>query len=1099
MKGVANFLSPTPSESQARATPSEAAAPAVRPPTQTSPSRRGHRSQDARLRRRAAWEDRIRQFQDREPPPETPCGLQQHPDFQPGPAIPTGNSTGSSTAGETTAPVHDVAHRFLVRPLEGDTHVDVNSPFPASPTAREPRPQGLDACSFTFLHANTQGIFSKSADVAHLVERSNFPQIVGFTETFLDPSKPFSLKGYVQIARLDRRTGETQGGIVLFAKIGFEKSIVHIGDSKVHERSWFVVHTNRGAVLLALWYRRPTKGEVQSIDDLYDELSEFGGHTIHTIIMGDMNVHEASWLRFSDGSSEEGRALQDFSNITGLEEKVGAPTRGGNLLDLVLSDLAGDLKCAVKPGVSDHEAVLGTISFGMPLEHTVEREFFDYQHAPWQAINEDLSSRDWDSELAEHGVDEAASLFARVIMDTLRKHVRHKRSKVRVSTHPWLNDRCREAIDKKIAARGSDMEIPARDECSRVLSEEHLKYVERTKSKLGKLDSSSKQWWKLSNSLQGRGKSGHGVQPLRRADGTWARTALEKAELLSDTFLSKSSLPVESHNEFSALPPGAGVAADTFLPVRTRDVQRQLNKLKEDSATGPDEIASRVLKKCSGSLARPLALVIRRMLAEGRWPSCWRFHNIVPLYKKKAKSDPNNYRGIHLTSQISKAVERVIGRLFLPKLQASGVFGSKQFAYSTGRSHLDALALSALSWLLSLERGHLVALYCSDVSGAFDRVCEPRLVSELERSGLHPRILALLKSWLEPRQSVVVLDGCSSAPQPLTNSVYQGTVLGSPLWNVHYADSNKAVQAEGFSEVVFADDLNCSKDMGPTTTEAQARAALRRCQTSLHRWGAANKVTFDPGKESFHAIHRTRSFGDNFKILGVLFDCQLTMRSAAQEIAREAGWKAKALLRCRRFYSQGELVKLYKAQVLSFIESRTPAIHHAAPSVLDAIDRVQRRFLREVGLSEIDALIRHRLAPLSARRDIAMLGLVHRVSHGRAPGPLVDLLSAGPPQHVRPAEASVTRGILRRHDRQMPEYISRGGHTETLRRSCFGLITVWNLLPPEVANAKRTKTCQKLLQKCLVQRALRAPDSEWQHFFLKDARVMPISAFQRLF
>ena len=91
----------------------------------------------------------------------------------------------------------------------------------------------------------------------------------------------------------------------------------------------------------------------------------------------------------------------------------------------------------------------------------------------------------------------------------------------------------------------------------------------------------------------------------------------------------------------------------------------------------------------------------------------------------------------------------------------------------------------------------------------------------------------------------------------------------------------------------------------------QARAALRRCQTSLHRWGAANKVTFDPGKESFHAIHRTRSFGDDFKILGVLFDCQLTMRSAAQEIAREAGWKAKALLRCRRFYSQGELVKLY--------------------------------------------------------------------------------------------------------------------------------------------------------------------------------------------
>ena len=631
-----------------------------------------------------------------------------------------------------------------------------------------------------------------------------------------------------------------------------------------------------------------------------------------------------------------------------------------------------------------------------------------------------------------------------------------------------------------------------------ILSEEYLKYVERTKIKLKELSSSAKQWWKMSNSLQGRGKTSHGVQPLRRDDGTWARTALEKAELLSDTFLEKSKLPSECVNEYSALPPGLGVTDDVFLPVRTRDVERQLKKIKEDSATGPDDVASRVLKRCCRSLARPLALVIRMMLRDGRWPLCWRFHNIVPLYKKKAKSDPKNYRGVHLTSQMSKVVERVVGRLFLPKLQASGVYGSNQFAYSTGRGHLDALALSVLSWLLSLESGQMVALYCSDVHGAFDRVCEQRLTAKLERSGLHPRILRLLKSWLEPRTSVVVLDGCASPQQVLTNSVYQGTVWGPPLWNVHYADSKLAVQEEGFTEVVFADDLNCSKEMASTTTEAQARTALRGCQRSLHRWGAANKVLFDPGKESFHGIHRTKHFGDDFKILGVLFDCKLTMAAAAQEVAKEAGWKVKSLLRCRKFYNQRELVKLYKAQVLSFIESRTPALHHAAPSVLDAIDRVQRRFLREIGLTELEALLRYKLAPLPARRDIAMLGLLHRASHGRAPDPLMDLLLAGD-RHHRGPNTAVTRGARVRHERQMAEYISRGGHTETLWRSCFGLATVWNMLPPTVADTKTTKICQRKLQQCLVRRALRDPDSDWQHFFLTDARVMPVHTFQRLF
>ena len=58
--------------------------------------------------------------------------------------------------------------------------------------------------------------------------------------------------------------------------------------------------------------------------------------------------------------------MQAFSNIAGLSERVGKPTRGDNLLDLVLSDLDAELKCEVKPGISDHESVLGTVNFKIP-------------------------------------------------------------------------------------------------------------------------------------------------------------------------------------------------------------------------------------------------------------------------------------------------------------------------------------------------------------------------------------------------------------------------------------------------------------------------------------------------------------------------------------------------------------------------------------------------------------------------------------------------------------------------------------------------------------------------------------------------------------
>ena len=54
-------------------------------------------------------------------------------------------------------------------------------------------------------------------------------------------------------------------------------------------------------------------------------------------------------------------------------------------------------------------------------------------------------------------------------------------------------------------------------------------------------------------------------------------------------------------------------------------------------------------------------------------------------------------------------------------------------------------------------------------------------------------------------------------------------------------------------------------------------------------------------------------------------------------------------------------------------------------SVLDCVDRVQRRLLRELGLTELEGLTRYRLAPLPSRRDMAMLGVLHKVVLGLAP------------------------------------------------------------------------------------------------------------------
>ena len=110
-------------------------------------------------------------------------------------------------------------------------------------------------------------------------------------------------------------------------------------------------------------------------------------------------------------------------------------------------------------------------------------------------------------------------------------------------------------------------------------------------------------------------------------------------------------------------------------------------------------------------------------------------------------------------------------------------FGPNQFAYSEGRGARDALAMLVLTWVQALAARRKVVVYCSDASGAFDRIRMERLVAKLKAKRVHPDVVSALASWLRPRRVHVVVEGQQSTELSLHNMVFQGTVLGPMLWN----------------------------------------------------------------------------------------------------------------------------------------------------------------------------------------------------------------------------------------------------------------------------------------------------------------------------
>ena len=217
------------------------------------------------------------------------------------------------------------------------------------------------------------------------------------------------------------------------------------------------------------------------------------------------------------------------------------------------------------------------------------------------------------------------------------------------------------------------------------------------------------------------------------------------------------------------------------------------------------------------------------------------------------------------------------------------------------------------------------------------------------------------------------------------------------------------------------------------------------------------------------------------------------MTTACLETAAQGHSRARTLLRLAPYYSKGRMLMLYKSQVLSYLEMFTPAIHHANEYSLSSIDGVQLAFLEELDVPQDVAFLEFNLAPLASRRDIAMLGMLHKIVLGIAPKSLAALFPAdGAGRFPRCLRAQGCR-----HSRQLLDPIEGASH-RLIERSAFGLVYAYNLLPETVVQSKTVSEFQSSLQRALAK-LCKAGHRNWAKLFRVGIKTMSVQSFHSLF
>ena len=818
---------------------------------------------------------------------------------------------------------------------------------------------------------------------------------------------------------------------------------------------------------------RPPDSDSHWIDLFNIFLNQVCDQFDNMVISGDFNLPNISWELIDSCSGVNELAFIDTLNDHFLSQLNNKPTRGNNILDLVITNVPNlvnvtDVMSPEKAAVfTDHCVVAYEFKAFRKAPLKTTRYVYDYQKGDFEGLRAALSAVNLSSVLEHEDINTDWQLWKDTFLAAVSDFIPQKRLKGR-NPVPWITGTIINQIKKKEYIRRKLKQSPSihlkqkfsalRAQVKRMLRESRNEFFGSLESDI---NSNPKRFWSI---LKQKSKSGNIPSRITMpvADGTpadlgtrctlrsSAETPLEIANLFNAYFASvfTQNDSLDDYTYVSSVDP-----VMTELTFTVNEVQTILERLDVTKATGPDRIPAKLIRETATVIAPSLCKLFNKSLYTGALPQEWKEANVVPVFKKGDAEYAENYRPISLLPLVSKILERCV--LNACKDRLSQMVTTCQHGFITGKSCTTNL-VEVLDQIGSLlDKGSQIDMVYMDMSKAFDKVSHTRLLYKLRMFGFGGSLLEWFRSYLADRHQRVTVLGAASDPLLVSSGVPQGSILGPSLFLLYVNDLPDAIKTSNIA--MFADDTKIFKEIKSSNDVTLLQADLNR----LDGWSTASGLKFNESKCKLQSITRKiKPVASSYLLNGISLESVKIERDLGIWVSNTLSWHKQATEQAARANKLLGYIRRNTRHLKSTVVRKSvyltlvrPHLAYAsqvwAPQSIDLISRVERiqrratKYILNLPFSNTigytSRLKRLSLLPVTYWHEYLDMTFFFKMTHNLV--------------YVQPSVLPVARSsrLTRSSKSNIIKYELRKCRTSTYQKSYLQrTIRIWNTLADEL-------------------------------------------------